>query len=901
MTLSLIRDGLPSIVAVFGGDKTPLRAARNDPRRRVVPVAPTAKRGVTPLPIHHAPFTASDAELSPASATSASGSTPLVPSCPAGVEQVDSYQLSDGTTWVACEDLQQPGAALVLLSSAGEVEWFTKSYSPYGTNATDGDYYLGLNQSAVANASRDLLGEKLLEEKALTWAAVERAVPPIRVSGQGGEWGTDCKGVRTFVGSRNAAYDGTIDDWGHVIPGHDWDGCSWVRQIDTIAINGYNDAVREPRQTYDKSATADGMVGEVLPTAIFYLPMNANGTSKYRYWTVTIVPVADMEGNREQNVWYRYQQLACSGPQMKPPCTLHTPPMYWDTYWFARFPGANASDTITETLRTGPVSPSPSRGFYQTLLENRRWWKRELAAEGMHTLSLPSPPSTNGTMLTLQATHAIVKSMISRQNVWQPRYGVSPGYGSVVWNGLQEVFSATATAALEWGAMAYAKGVIDHQFRYYVRYDGMVWHRAEELPASARMLTTLALYHDYARDNGSFVLEHFAKAKALAGLLIGRHADSLQYSSEDPRYGIPPGADDARHFVSPLGELTSLEEQPRHWYATAAEMYRAAVELGRVWSDVGQASQQADVAAHGAELLDLAPQLRHQLHASLNRTVLRAAAGGPRCWSATADKAQTPPGSFRGFAEMMHSGALSASQVDEIYAGAASGSCGARSLVLGSPALDGALLAPTTAYGLAYGLLQHDMVERFLLHYFTLSAHSYTRGTWTTPEASNVADRDQPTAPYAAAAEVTAPTYLKWMLAFEEPEGHTLWLAKATPREWLAAGEAPIVGTNLTSRYGRISFSLRASGSGRGGDGYTVSANLTLPASFASSAPAGGLRLRLRAPLEHAGRLSSVTIGGAVWSEFDAAEETIEIAASKMTLSLIRDRLPSIVASFGGS
>ena len=47
-----------------------------------------------------------------------------------------------------------------------------------------------------------------------------------------------------------------------------------------------------------------------------------------------------------------------------------------------------------------------------------------------------------------------------------------------------------------------------------------------------------------------------------------------------------------------------------------------------------------------------------------------------------------------------------------------------------------------TAYGMAYGLLAHDMVERFLLHYFGFgSAHAYTRGTVTTPEASSP-DRD---------------------------------------------------------------------------------------------------------------------------------------------------------------
>ena len=43
--------------------------------------------------------------------------------------------------------------------------------------------------------------------------------------------------------------------------------------------------------------------------------------------------------------------------------------------------------------------------------------------------------------------------------------------------------------------------------------------------------------------------------------------------------------------------------------------------------------------------------------------------------------------------------------------------------------------------GLPYGLLVHDMVERFLLHFFTQSAHTNTRGTFSTPESTTL-DRD---------------------------------------------------------------------------------------------------------------------------------------------------------------
>ncbi len=135
---------------------------------------------------------------------------------------------------------------------------------------------------------------------------------------------------------------------------------------------------------------------------------------------------------------------------------------------------------------------------------------------------------------------------------------------------------------------------------------------------------------------------------------------------------------------------------------------------------------------------------------------------------------------------------------------------------------------------------------------------------------------------------------LKWMLCFEEPETRTLWLAKATPRGWLAAGEAPIVAANLTTRYGRVSYTLQAVAPADGA-AFEVHANVTLPPSFAASPPDGGVRLRLRVP---SGRLSSVTIGGASWAAFSAAEETVDVPAAKLTAALLRDGLPRIVATY---
>ena len=206
-------------------------------------------------------------------------------------------------------------------------------------------------------------------------------------------------------------------------------------------------------------------------------------------------------------------------------------------------------------------------------------------------------------------------------------------------------------------------------------------------------------------------------------------------------------------------------------------------------------------------------------------------------------------------------------------------------------------------FGFAYGLLAADMIEAFLLHFFTISAHSYTRGTWTTPESASI-NRDVPTVAYASAGVNNVPLYLKWALVFEEPESRTLWLGKAVPREWLAAGEAPIVVHSVPSRYGRVSMRLSASMSGGGASRgvYVVRANVSVASSFVTSggAPAGGLRLRLRCPLAYAGRLSRVTVGGSAWKAFSASMETIDVSRDALITggSQLATSLKDIVATF---
>ena len=302
------------------------------------------------------------------------------------------------------------------------------------------------------------------------------------------------------------------------------------------------------------------------------------------------------------------------------------------------------------------------------------------------------------------------------------------------------------------------------------------------------------------------------------------------------------------------------------------------------------------MAAHGAELLTIAPQLYHDLHASMNKTANATSSPGHACYNHRADGESSFAGcAFRAWPETFYSGALTAEQTDAVYTqGEGLTTCNSgRFLSLGVPSGGNGRMFVHIPQGFPYGLLVHDMVERFLLYFFTHSAHTNTRGTFTTPESTTL-DRGGYDYAYASPGTGNVPMCLKWMLCFEEPQTRTLWLGKAVPRDWLVAGEAPLVAENITTRYGRISFSLEVGA----GDSYSVKANVTVPASFGTNPPAGGIRIRIRAPLAHAGKLSKVTVGGESWSAFDASEETIDIVASKLSASLIKSGLPEIVATF---
>ena len=79
-------------------------------------------------------------------------------------------------------------------------------------------------------------------------------------------------------------------------------------------------------------------------------------------------------------------------------------------------------------------------------------------------------------------------------------------------------------------------------------------------------------------------------------------------------------------------------------------------------------------------------------------------------------------GGGRSYPELFYSGVLTAEQVDDIYETVTTSNSShypTRPMTLGCAGYNNKQVT-FCACGIPYGLLQHDMVERFLLHYFAM-------------------------------------------------------------------------------------------------------------------------------------------------------------------------------------
>jgi len=501
----------------------------------------------------------------------------------------------------------------------------------------------------------------------------------------------------------------------------------------------------------------------------------------------------------------------------------------------------------------------PPQGFYGDLLALRGDWERTF--EGTLEIDIPDR------RLADLARHSLAREMITRVGAY-PKYGVfDRSYGSSEHDGFQDTFTVDTTAMLEWGLFDVARQYFDNYLGRFVRDDGSILYRGPETGQYGRMLTVAAQYVNYTGDT-ALLLRYRDRLDAVARLLLSLRQKSLSLPAEAPAHGLIAGWSEADSCFDPD---PARYVQP--YFANSTEASRGWAEIGAVWERVGHRRHQTNLVSWGQQLQQESRALDQDVQTAIQRSMipqttppcLPAIAGAREPFHVAVAKDKLDPQfrAYRAYAEMLYSGNLTRDEVSTIVNYRAAH----HDVILGIPTVYGFAThewGGFLAYGHAFGLLQHDLVREYLLTLYSLAAHHYTRGSWTASETRNL-DPNQYTAPYCAPAQMTVPLLLRWMLVCEDPATNTLWLAKATPRQWLQAGQTIAV-TNAPTRWGKVSYRLRSQL-----DSGWIEAILEPP----PMPPGTQARLRLRAPEGRSMR--SVLIDGRTWSEFNAEKEFITL------------------------
>jgi len=703
--------------------------------------------------------------------------------------------------YVVLENFIQRDGHLLLVDSGGVQIDLPKTQEP--TFADPSALYRGHTLQDVMNSPGDLLGDEILSKPGdPQYEEVAACFPPV----------TNMR-TYTFVGSHES-----IDKLGFEYGGR---------------TPSFDPAPFDPpiRQVRKAGKVWDGLVGGWLPVVRFVYPRSQND------WTemIAFAPLRQDNGNNHiQPVWYRVGRI--EGGKLK-----------WARYFnsYQPFP---------------PREPSGAESFYEDLVAMREGWEKALAP-GMK-IDIPDQ------RLADMARHTLVRDMITRVGDY-PKYGVfDKNYAGSEHDGFPDTFNADTTAMIEWGLFGLARGYIANYLERFVRDDGSILYRGPETGQYGRMLTVFA---EYANDSGDWklLLDHRRRIDAITKLLLSMREKALKLPASDPSYGMIVGWSEADACLDP--------DPPRYmqpYFSNSTEAARGFRDLGRVWKRIGKTNHDLELANWGQGLVTESQALEKDIQAAIGRSLLKldgkvclpAIAGVKEPFDVAVARDPLDPQfrSYRAYMEMLFSGDLTREQVETIVNYRA----GHHDTILGIPTAYGYStqeLAGFLSYGHGYGLLQNDLVRKYLLLLYGIMAHQYTRATWTAPETRNI-DPQRAAAPYCTPAELVVPMMARWMLVFEDPRTGIVWLAKGTPRSWLDDEKG---------------FSVSNAPTASGKFGFSVASHLRdgkIAATIQFSSPAGLVtKLRLRVP--EGNRMKSVTLNGKPWTQFDAAEETVTIPA----------------------
>jgi len=483
--------------------------------------------------------------------------------------------------------------------------------------------------------------------------------------------------------------------------------------------------------------------------------------------------------------------------------------------------------------------------FYRALLSVQQEWE-EFFAKGMR-LEVPDARVSDSSKA------AIVRALISEVGL-EPRYGAG-----VYWAAVGDGFPPTAImlnlCMLDWGLTEEVKARLGYYLSHFVRQDGTFDYYGPEISGYGQMLTLAARYVRVTRDTG-WMQENLPALQRIAeSLLAQMDASRKRYPPDSPNYGLLWGSAD-----------DDMSEDKKFYFSSDVWCWRGLEEMGQLLSDEGQRVRDAALGQLGKRLLGEAVTFQANVKAALRRALrkdttppfLPPIAGMEKPFGRMTENQLASYTNYRYWLEMLSSGMLAPEMRDAIIAYRTS---------------HGGEVAGTTRFedhmddwpyaNYAWGLLEADQIEHYLLGFYGHLAYHQTPGTFTAYEQVAIkgdSKRDY-SADYCVPAELVGPQLLRWMIAWEPWDKQELWLARAVPKKWFESGFSA---SRIPTRWGAVNLGVVPVGKG-----------LTAQVELASPHPELTVHVRLR-PTQ-AGGAPRVTVQGTNNWKWDANQEVVDL------------------------
>ena len=483
--------------------------------------------------------------------------------------------------------------------------------------------------------------------------------------------------------------------------------------------------------------------------------------------------------------------------------------------------------------------------FCRALLSVQQEWEKFLA-KGIQ-LEVPDPRASDSSKA------ALVRALISEVGNY-PKYGVGV-YGAKEHDTFPPTTILLNLCLLDWGFTEEVKGRLSYYLSHFVKPDGTFDYYGPAISEYGQLLTVAARYVRITGDM-AWLQEYMPPLQRICNSLLAQmNASWKQYPPDSPYYGLLWGSAEA-----------DTRKDKRFYFSSDVWCWRGLEEMGRLLSEAGQGSSDATVAQLGKDLLVENEKFRGNVLAALRREFQHSATspflppivGMKKPFGDMTEDEFASYTNYRYWPEMLSPGMLPPDMRDGIIAYRTSHGGEVAATTRLEDVMDD---WPYAHY--AWGLLEADQVEHYLLGFYGHLAYHQTPGTFTAYESVAIRgdEKRDYASDYCVPAQVVAPQLLRWMIAWEPWDKPELWLARAVPSEWYAQGFSA---GRVPTRWGPANLRVVPAGKG-------------LEAQVEMESPHPDLKVNLRLRPAFPAKAPNITVSGTKEWKWNAQQEVVEL------------------------